>query len=127
MALYEHKYMTFEQKKDRIDFIWKSGTESMTDHDFQYCILRYASFVMEYRSKKVLIDLSDFKFSPSEASGRFHSDYVTKVYNMMGVTRKVFVAPFMENKVIGKEPGTDYENAFMQTFEEAVDWVNATD
>ena len=42
----------------------------------------------------------------------------------MGVTRKVFVAPFMENKVIGKEPGTDYENAFMKSYDEGVAWLN---
>jgi hypothetical protein len=79
---------------------------------------------MEYNSKKVLIDLSNFKFSPTEASGQFHSDYVTRIYNMVGVTRKVFVAPFMQNQIIGKEPGTDYDNAFMKTYDEAVDWLN---
>ena len=125
MNIYEHKYMRFDLKQDRIDFIWKAETENMDDHGFQYAILRYASYVMEYNSKKVLIDLSNFKFSPTEASGQFHSDYVTRIYNMMGVTRKVFVAPFMQNQIIGKEPGTDYDNAFMKSYEEAVEWLNA--
>lgn len=127
MILYDHQYMEFVSKEDRIDFIWKPETEKMTDHDFQYTILRYASYVMEYRTKKVLIDLTNFKFTPAEASGQFHSDYVTKIYNMMGVTRKVFVAPFMENKVIGKEPGTDYDSAFMSSYDEAVNWLNQND
>lgn len=127
MKLYDHQYMEFVHKEDRIDFIWKPETKEMTDHDFQYAILRYASYVMEYRLRKVLIDLTDFKFTPTEASGQFHSDYVTKIYNMMGVTRKVFVAPFMENKVVGKEPGTDYENAFMKSYNEGVEWLNQTD
>ena len=125
MNIYEHKYMSFNLKDDRIDFIWKTETEDMDDHGFQYSILRYASYVMEYNCKKVLIDLTDFKYSPSEASGQFHSDYVTKIYNMVGVAQKVFVAPFMENKIIGKEPGTDYDNAFMQSYDEAVEWLNA--
>jgi hypothetical protein len=43
---------------------------------------------------------------------------------MIGVTRKVFVAPFMDNKIVGQEPGTDYDNAFMKSHEEAVDWLN---
>jgi hypothetical protein len=124
MKLYDHRYMEFVHKEDRIDFIWKPETVEMTDHDFQYTILRYASYIMEHRLKKVLIDLTNFKFTPTEASGQFHSDYVTKIYNMMGVTRKVFVAPFMENKVIGKEPGTDYENAFMKSYDEGVAWLN---
>jgi len=38
---------------------------------------------MEYNSKKVLIDLSNFKFSPGEASGQFHTDYVIKIYNLI--------------------------------------------
>ena len=125
MNIYDHKYMRFDVKGDRIDFTWKAATEDMDDHGFQYAILRYASYVMEYNSKKVLIDLSNFKFSPTEASGQFHSDYVTRIYNMVGVTRKVFVAPFMQNQIIGKEPGTDYDNAFMKTYDEAVDWLNA--
>jgi hypothetical protein len=124
MNIYDHKYMRFDVKGDRIDFTWKAATEDMDDHGFQYAILRYASYVMEYNSKKVLIDLSNFKFSPTEASGQFHSDYVTRIYNMVGVTRKVFVAPFMQNQIIGKEPGTDYDNAFMKTYDEAVDWLN---
>ena len=124
MTIYSHKYMEFVLKDDRIDFIWTADTEDMSDHDFQYCILRYASFAMEYKVNNVLIDLTDFKFEPGEASGQFHSDFVTKIYNMIGVTKKVFVAPFMENEIIGKEPGTDYDNAFMKTYDEAVDWLN---
>ena len=124
MNIYDHKYMSFNLKDDRIDFIWKAETDDMDDGGFQYSILRYASYVMEYGTKKVLIDLTDFKFSPTEASGQFHSDYVTRIYNMMGVTRKVFVAPFMDNQIIGKEPGTDYDNAFMKSYDEAVQWLN---
>jgi len=124
MKLYEHKYMNFVLKDDRIDFIWNADTADMDDYAFQYTILRYASFAMEYKIKKVLIDLTDFKFSPGEAAGKFHSDYVTKIYNMIGVTKKVFVAPFMDNKIIGKEPGTDYDNAFMKTYDEGVAWLN---
>ena len=125
MKLYEHKYMDFFLRDDRVDFVWTADTKEMDDHAFQYSILRYASFVMECNVKKVLIDLTDFGFTPGEQSGKFHSDYVTKIYNMLGVTRKVFVAPFMENKIIGKEPGTDYDNAFMKSYDEAVNWLNS--
>jgi hypothetical protein len=31
---------------------------------------------------------------------------------------------FMDNKVVGKEPGTDYDNAFMKSYDEAVHWLN---
>ena len=124
MKLYEHKYMEFVINEDRIDFIWKPATGKMKDYDFQYTILRYASYAMEYEVKKVLINLTDFKFIPSEQSGQFHSDFVTKIYNMIGVKRKVFVAPSMDNKIIGQEPGADYESAFMQSYEEAIKWLN---
>ena len=127
MELYDHQFMKFAHHGDRIDFIWKPATEAMAEHEFMYTILRYASYVMEHRTRKVLIDLTDFKFTPGEAGGQFHADYVTKIYNMMGVTRKVFVAPFMENKVIGKEPGTEYDNAFMNTYAEAVAWLNQSE
>ena len=125
MKIYDHKYMEFSLYDDRIDFIWKTDTRDMNDYGFQYSILRYASFAMEYNIRKVLIDQTDFKFTPGAESGKFHSDYVTKIYNMIGVTKKVFVAPFMENKVIGKEPGTDYDNAFMKSYDEAVNWLNS--
>ncbi len=69
--------------------------------------------------------LTNFKFKPGEESGKFHSDFVTKIYNMIGVTKKVFVAPFMENQIIGKESGTEYDNAFMKTYDEAVNWLNS--
>ena len=125
MKIYSHKYMEFILRDDRIDFVWTANTKDMGDHEFQYCILRYASFAMEHNVKRVLIDLTDFKFKPTEESGQFHSDYVTKIYNMIGVTKKVFVAPFMENDIIGKEPGTDYDNAFMKTYDEAVGWLDS--
>jgi hypothetical protein len=83
-----------------------------------------AVVIIVFRITKVLIDLTDFKFTPGDSAGQFHSDYVTKIYNMIGVTRKVFVAPFMDNKIIGKEPGTDYDNAFMKSYDEAVGWLN---
>lgn len=126
MKIYEHKIMDFDLQGDRIDSTWKPKAEKMSDRDFQYCILRYASFSMEHGSKKVLIDLSEFRFKPSEASGQFHAEYMTKIYNLIGVTKKVFVAPFMENKVVGKEPDTGYDNAFMQRYEEAVAWLDQT-
>ena len=125
MKIYDHKYMSFDLKADRIDFAWKAETEDMDDHGFQYSILRYPSYVMAYNTKKVLIDLTNFKFNPGEASGQFHSDCVTRIYNMMGVTRKVFVAPFRENQVVGKQPGTDYDNTIMKTYDEAVEWLDA--
>jgi len=125
MKIYDHKYMEYILKDDRIDFIWKPATEDMSNDDFQYAILRYASYAMEHKVKKVLINLTDFKFTPSEQSGQFHSDFVTKIYNMIGVTRKVFVAPFMNNQIVGKEPGTDYDNAFMQSYAEAIEWLNS--
>ena len=77
MTLYEHKYMDFVLKDDRIDFIWKADTEDMDDYGFQWSILRYASFAMEYRVTKVLIDLTDFKFTPSEAAGKFSRHWIT--------------------------------------------------
>jgi hypothetical protein len=117
--------MKFLFKDDRIDFVWKAETKDMTDYDFQYAILRYASFAMEYNIKKVLIDLTEFKFNPGEASGKFHSEFVTKIYNKIGVTKKVFVAPFTENNIIGKEPDTDYDNAFMKSYNDAVNWLNS--
>ena len=125
MKIYDHKYMEFVLNEDRIDGIWKPETEDMSDYDFQYLILRYSSYAMECKITKVLIDLTDFNFKPSEESGQFHSDFVTKIYNMIGVTKKVFVAPFMENKIVGKEQGTDYENAFMQSYDKAVKWLNS--
>ena len=68
MKLYEHKYMDFILKDDRIDFIWKADTADMDDYGFQYTILRYASFAMEYRIKKVLIDLTDAGLNTATAS-----------------------------------------------------------
>jgi hypothetical protein len=125
MKIYDHKYMEFQINDGRVDFIWRAETEGMSDYEFQYSILRYASFVMEHKPKNILIDLTNLKFNPSEESGQFHSDYVTKIFNMAGVRKKVFVAPSMENQIIGKEPGTDYENAFMKSNDEAVNWLNS--
>ena len=125
MKVYDHKYMVYFLKDDRLDGVWKPDSKDMTDYEFQYSILRYASFVMEYKIRKVLIDLTNFQFNPNEKSLEFHSDFVTKIYNRVGVKKKVFVAPFMENQIIGKEPGTEYENANIKSYDEAVKWLNA--
>lgn len=125
MKIYDHKFMAYFLKDDRLDGVWKPDSKNMSDYEFQYSILRYASFVMEYKIRKVLIDLTNFQFNPSEQSLEFHSDFVTKIYNLVGVQKKVFVAPFMENEIIGKEPGTEYENANIKSYDEAVKWLNA--
>jgi hypothetical protein len=31
----------------------------------------------------------------------------------------------MDSKIIGKESGTDYDNAFMKTYNEAAAWLNS--
>ena len=125
MKIYDHKFMAYFLKDDRLDGVWKPDSKNMSDYEFQYSILRYASFVMEYKIRKVLIDLTNFQFNPSEQSLEFHSDFVTKIYNLVGVQKKVFLAPFMENEIIGKEPGTEYENANIKSYDEAVKWLNA--
>jgi hypothetical protein len=69
MKVYEHKYMDYFLNDDRLDGIWKPDSKEMNDYDFQYSILRYASFVMEYKVKKVLIDLTHFLFNPGRNPG----------------------------------------------------------
>jgi hypothetical protein len=125
MKIYDHRYMAYFLKDDRLDGVWKPESKDMSDYEFQYSILRYASFVMEYKIRKVLIDLTNFQFNPSEKSLEFHSDFVTRIYNLVGVKKKVFVAPFMENEIMGKEPGTEYENANIKSYDEAINWLNA--
>ena len=77
MKIYDHQYMEFIFNEDRIDFIWKAATQDMGDDDFKYAILRYASYAMEYKVKKVLIDLTDFKFTPDEESGQDRREDIT--------------------------------------------------
>ena len=38
---------------------------------------------------------------------------------------KLYEYKYMDNKIIGQEPGTDYDNAFMKTYDEAVAWLNS--
>ena len=52
-------------------------------------------------------------------------DHKYMEHNMVGVTKKVFVAPSMETRIIGKEPGTDYDNAFIKSYDEDVNWLHA--
>lgn len=80
---------------------------------------------MEFNVTKVLIDLNDNGFSPGEASGNFHAACVTPIYDQIGVMKKVFVAPFMISKIVGKETGTDCDNLFLKTCDEVVDWLNS--
>ena len=91
--------MAYFLKDDRLDGVWKPDSKEMSNYEFQHSILRYASFVMEYKIRKVLIDLTNFRFNPSEQSLEFHSNFVTKIYNLVGVPKKVFVAPFTENEI----------------------------
>ena len=44
MKVYEHKYMDYFLNDDRLDGILKPDSKEMNDYDFQYSILRYASF-----------------------------------------------------------------------------------
>jgi len=38
---------------------------------------------------------------------------------------KLYENKYMDKKIIGQEPGADYDNALMKTYDKAVAWLNS--
>jgi hypothetical protein len=79
--------MSFDLKEDRRGFIWKAATADRDDHGFQYAILRYASYVMENNSKKILMLVFVFNNPNINVSDgkRFSCDGESAVHLLPGI------------------------------------------
>lgn len=124
MTVYQHKYMDLVVDKDKsiVYFNWKPATAEMSENDFEWTILRYASFVKEYNAKNVVINGNGFKARPTEAGMHFVATIIRDCYNSAGVVNKIFLAdgaPFKETKEEGANY-TTYTVGSMETVEKLV-------
>jgi hypothetical protein len=124
--VYKDAWATFayDQNKSILEFIWTEHTADMSDHDFEYSTLRYASFAKQYKVKGLLIDLRNFKFKPGPHAQKFHITFVDPVYNECGVQRKAFLMNQEPASQPPHIPAHNFETRNFGSYDATVNWLS---
>lgn len=124
--VYNDEWATFayNQGKSILEFIWKQHTVNMTDHDFEYSVLRFASYAKQYKVKGMLVDMRNFKFRPGPHAGNFHARFVDTVYNELGLQRKAFLFTQKPPAEMPHNPSHNFETKNFDLYDETVNWLS---
>jgi hypothetical protein len=114
----------FHKNKGILEYIWTEDTAGMTDHDFEYSVLRFASYAKEYNVNGILIDVRKFRFKPGQEANNFHYTYVESVYNEFGLLRKAYLFVQKPEGQPGRQPWQNFDTRFFDSRNEAIDWLN---
>ena len=93
MNLYESTYYTFSIDGDTIINRWKDITAKMTYQDFKDTLMNLAGYIVEYKSKKIIIDTMNFQFTLPDENLAFRNDEFYPRITKVGVTKQALVMP----------------------------------
>jgi hypothetical protein len=93
MNLYDSTYYTFSLYGDTIINRWKDTTAKMTYQDFKDTLMNLAGYIVEYKSKKIIIDTLNFQFTLPDENLAFRNDEFYPRITKVGVTKQALVMP----------------------------------
>lgn len=93
MQLYDSTYYTFSLEGDTIINRWKETTTTMTYQDFKDTLMNLAGYIVEHKSKKIIIDTMNFQFTLPEENLTFRNDEFYPRITKVGVTKQALVLP----------------------------------
>lgn len=108
MNLYESTYYTFSLEGDTIINRWNNNTAKMSYQDFKDTLMNLAGYIIEHKSKKILIDATNFQFNlPSENVAFRNEEFYPRI-TKVGTKRQALILPkeylaFVEDEVAETE------------------------
>ena len=77
--VYEDQYMQifWDEQTCLIGIDWKEATSTMTDENFKNELTLFAKQVEDKRAPRILIDVSKFRYRPSEEVGKWRMQNIS--------------------------------------------------
>lgn len=125
MKLYESTYYTFSLDGDTIINRWKDTSAEMSYQDFKDSLMNLAGYINEHKSKMILIDTTDFKFTLPSENITFRNEEFYPRITKAGVTKQALVLPEEYLVYVTDEVAeTDVvKTRYFSNESEATDWL----
>jgi hypothetical protein len=85
--------VAFNEAQGILELRWLPDSVDMTDDDFKSAMLRYAQSAGKYRPRYLLVDVTEFRFTPGADVASWREEEVIPRYNAAGVEKMAFLLP----------------------------------
>jgi hypothetical protein len=125
MKLYESTYYTFSLDGDTIINRWSANTAKMSYQDFKDALMNLAGYINEHKSKKILIDTSNFQFALPDENIAFRNEEFYPRITKVGTNRQALILHKEYLAYVKDEVAeTDVvQTRYFATETEATDWL----
>lgn len=127
MNIYDSTYYKFSLDGNRIIVRWKDTTAKMTYQDFKDSLMNLAGYIVEHKSKEILIDTMNFQFTLPEEYIAFRNDEFYPRIKRVGVTKQALFMPKEYLSYVKDEVAeTDVvQTRYFASEAEATDWLSS--
>ena len=115
--------VTFTEAERILELRWLPGSADLTDADFKSAMLRYAESAEKYRPLYLLVDVTEFRFSPGAEVAPWREQEIIPRYNRAGVAKMAFLLP--EGSAVEGSPRREPPGEFPTGYFDARDSVLA--
>lgn len=127
MKLYESTYYTFSIEGDTIINRWNDKTAEMSYQDFKDALMNLAGYINEHKSKKILIDTTNFQFALPDENIAFRNEEFYPRITKVGTRRQALVMPkeylaYVEDEVAQTDV---VQTRYFASETEAIDWLSS--
>ncbi|MBA3723565.1 MAG: STAS/SEC14 domain-containing protein [Candidatus Levybacteria bacterium] len=129
MKIYESTFYQFELDEDRIVNRWKDTTDKMTFQDFKDALMTLAGYVIEYRTPKILIDTTNFKFQLPPENVEFRNEVFYPRVTKVGAVKQALIMPKEYLQYVKDEIGSDVvvPTRYFSDESEATAWLDSSE
>ena len=127
MKLYESTYYTSSLEGDTIVNRWNANTSKMSFQDFKDTLMNLAGYIIEHKSKKILIDTTNFQFTlPSDNISWRNEEFYPRI-TKVGTKRQALILPkeylaYAEDEVAETDV---VQTRHFASETEATDWLSS--
>lgn len=122
-VLYESTYYSLSVKGDTMINRWNANTSKMSYQDFKDALMNLAGYIIEYKTKKLLIDTKEFQFTLPNENTTWRNEVFYPRITKVGTDRQALVMPKEYLAYVTDEVG---ENEIVQTryFSDEIEAIN---
>ncbi len=127
MKLYESTYYTFSLEGDTIINRWSDNTAKMSYQDFKDALMNLAGYIIEHKSKKILIDTNSFRFTLPDDNITWRNENLYPRITKNGTMKQALILPkeylaYVEDEVVETDV---VQTRYFASEIEATDWLSS--
>ena len=117
--------IAYRKPEQLVELTWLSGTQGMTDQDFEDTLSAFAECALLHRARSLIIDMREFKHRPGPEVQKFRDDVIVPKYVEAGVKKIAWIWPGQSGDWKTELPGGSYANRYFDTLDAAYGWFAA--